>query len=253
MSDTEYFTSGTFYRELMIPVPGLLMSHADGAALFSISSLHPATTSRLKAYIYHRLCARVSSMTTAGETDVHQGLLSKAFPHRANALDREQLVIPSGWDTHGKIKILRNGFSPEDLIEAWSSIDVLSDKHHRSGPTPAGSSACQMYKQVIGDSEPGIKVSLAEAITPPSAIMGLSTNLAHSTRLLSLGSVTRESMRKTSRTSSGSTTMFCPERLRSVKQRKRQRGSKEAVVQQVQHRCKIKQRGSSRDSVAAVP
>ena len=41
------------------------------------------------------------------------------FPHRPNALDRDKIVIPAGWDSWGKIGILREGFEAARWGEAW--------------------------------------------------------------------------------------------------------------------------------------
>jgi dynein light intermediate chain 1, cytosolic len=41
------------------------------------------------------------------------------FTHPANALDRDRIVIPAGWDSWGKIKILRDEFEPARWADAW--------------------------------------------------------------------------------------------------------------------------------------
>jgi dynein light intermediate chain 1, cytosolic len=41
------------------------------------------------------------------------------FTHPANALDRDRIVIPAGWDSWGKIKILRDDFEPSKWSEGW--------------------------------------------------------------------------------------------------------------------------------------
>lgn len=41
------------------------------------------------------------------------------FTHPANALDRDRIVIPAGWDSWGKIKILRDEFEPVKWSDAW--------------------------------------------------------------------------------------------------------------------------------------
>jgi dynein light intermediate chain 1 len=41
------------------------------------------------------------------------------FTHSANALDRDRIVIPAGWDSWGKIKILRDEFEPSRWADSW--------------------------------------------------------------------------------------------------------------------------------------
>ncbi|KAJ9625773.1 hypothetical protein H2203_004535 [Taxawa tesnikishii (nom. ined.)] len=37
-----------------------------------------------------------------------------------NVVDRERVLVPPGWDSHGKIRVLREGFDVEGLSRAWS-------------------------------------------------------------------------------------------------------------------------------------
>jgi dynein light intermediate chain 1 len=32
-------------------------------------------------------------------------------------LDREAVVVPTGWDSWGKIKVLREGFEPQEMLD----------------------------------------------------------------------------------------------------------------------------------------
>lgn len=41
------------------------------------------------------------------------------FPHKPNTLDRDRIVIPAGWDSWGKISVLRDGFDAKAWGEAW--------------------------------------------------------------------------------------------------------------------------------------
>ena len=41
------------------------------------------------------------------------------FQHKPNALDRDKIVIPAGWDSWGKIRILRDGFDVEGVSRQW--------------------------------------------------------------------------------------------------------------------------------------
>ena len=39
--------------------------------------------------------------------------------HKPNTLDRDQIVVPAGWDSWGKISIMRDGFDAKMWGEAW--------------------------------------------------------------------------------------------------------------------------------------
>ena len=41
------------------------------------------------------------------------------FQHRTNTLDRDRIVVPAGWDSWGKITVLREGFDAKSWGEAW--------------------------------------------------------------------------------------------------------------------------------------
>lgn len=41
------------------------------------------------------------------------------FLHKPNTLDRDHIVIPAGWDSWGKISVLRDGFDAKAWGEAW--------------------------------------------------------------------------------------------------------------------------------------
>ncbi len=41
------------------------------------------------------------------------------FAHKPNTLDRDRIVVPAGWDSWGKIGVLRDGFDAKMWGEAW--------------------------------------------------------------------------------------------------------------------------------------
>lgn len=41
------------------------------------------------------------------------------FQNRTNTLDRDRIVVPAGWDSWGKIAVLREGFDAKSWGEAW--------------------------------------------------------------------------------------------------------------------------------------
>ena len=93
----------------------LAETSSDGASLHFVSQAIPATLARLRAYILHRLFTETQSSASASEAI----LRSYPFPHRANAIDRDSLLIPAGWDSYGKIKVLRDGFQPQRVAAGW--------------------------------------------------------------------------------------------------------------------------------------
>ena len=47
------------------------------------------------------------------------------FQHKTNTLDRDRIVVPAGWDSWGKIAVLREGFDAKSWGEAWErDVDV---------------------------------------------------------------------------------------------------------------------------------
>jgi hypothetical protein len=42
-----------------------------------------------------------------------------------NVIDRDHVFVPSGWDSWGKIRVLRDGFDVEGVCEGWS-VDIAS-------------------------------------------------------------------------------------------------------------------------------
>ncbi|EMC94088.1 hypothetical protein BAUCODRAFT_124818 [Baudoinia panamericana UAMH 10762] len=63
--------------------------------------------------------------------------LDLALKH--NVVDRMAIVVPSGWDSAGKIRLLSENFSPESVLEAWDQ-DLQHAQQQRvdhSKPQPA--------------------------------------------------------------------------------------------------------------------
>lgn len=99
---------------------------SDGASL-CYTSLHPESTSNLRSYLLHRLYAPVISGNNPVSTTTTPTLTATAtanssrfpFVRRANVLDRERLLVPTGWDSWGKIKVVREGFDPKQAGQQW--------------------------------------------------------------------------------------------------------------------------------------
>ena len=74
------------------------------------------------------------------------------FQHRTNTLDRDRVVVPAGWDSWGKIVVLREGFDAKSWGEAWER-DVDMDATDTVGTQGAKT----LYSSLVPDQ--GTKVS----------------------------------------------------------------------------------------------
>ncbi|ODN99291.1 hypothetical protein I350_07456 [Cryptococcus amylolentus CBS 6273] len=98
---------------------------AYGAALFYTAPTQPTTYALLKSYLLHRLYTvppPLNPPPTSPNTVSAPAIVgSTKFPfnHRANVLDRDAVMVPSGWDSWGKINVLRDGFDPALVEKGW--------------------------------------------------------------------------------------------------------------------------------------
>ncbi|PWN49968.1 DLIC-domain-containing protein [Violaceomyces palustris] len=109
-----------------------------GAALFFTDHSKSQSFDILRSYVLHRLFTPPSSQslqlgssstnTTAaggalgpGSTSVSTGSGTFPFPYRASTVDRDTLLVPSGWDSWGKIKALRDGFDCKGMAKGWEN------------------------------------------------------------------------------------------------------------------------------------
>lgn len=121
----------------------LLIIAKDGASLIYTSH---STSNPLQALIHSSLGI--------------QSLLKKQ-PLKPNVIDRDKVLVPSNWDSWGKIRVLRDGFNVEGLNRGWSS-DI-----HEAGQSIGGeeleleqslidaSSALRVYEETIPDPAAG--------------------------------------------------------------------------------------------------
>jgi hypothetical protein len=58
------------------------------------------------------------------------------FQHKPNTLDRDRIVVPAGWDSWGKISVLREGFDANFWGGAWEN-DLEEVDGQGSGETGA--------------------------------------------------------------------------------------------------------------------
>ncbi|KAF9356951.1 hypothetical protein BGX26_004492 [Mortierella sp. AD094] len=112
-----------------------------GASLFYTSIHHPHTYADLRQYLLHRL------LTPSTLNNPQQQPSSFPFRLRAQVVERDQVMVPAGWDSIGKIKVLRNGFDCEGVADGWE-LDARNDG---AQPAEAGavSGARQVYEEVI--------------------------------------------------------------------------------------------------------
>ncbi|KAL1407301.1 hypothetical protein Q8F55_006722 [Vanrija albida] len=85
---------------------------AYGAALFYTAPTQEGSYALLREYLFHRLYASPASETAPARFP---------FRHKANALDRDAVMVPAGWDSYGKINVLREGFDPARVARAWDA------------------------------------------------------------------------------------------------------------------------------------
>ncbi|CAO0801347.1 unnamed protein product [Mucor circinelloides] len=102
-----------------------------GAALFYTSTLQPYTFHNLRQYILHRL------LTTATK--------SYPFKLKAQVVERDSVLVPAGWDSWGKLRVLREGFDCEAVHQGWDSdMDAVTDRQQ------PGAHGCRgNYEEVI--------------------------------------------------------------------------------------------------------
>jgi dynein light intermediate chain 1 len=71
----------------------------------------------LRSYVLHRLFSPPPPATTRFP-----------FAARAEILERPTLLVPSGWDSWGKITAVKDGFDPGHIGEAW---DLALSRHRK--------------------------------------------------------------------------------------------------------------------------
>ena len=137
-----------------------LIGFVDGAALF-YTSQQPMTLVALRQYILHFLF-----MPPPPPADSPPLKYKFAFSQRPNTLDRDRILVPAGWDSWGKISVLRDGFDAARWGEAWER-DMESD-----GAVPGG--ARVMFALLVGEDE-STKVGYT-SLQPPTMAEEISRN-----------------------------------------------------------------------------
>lgn len=97
-----------------------------GASLF-YTTPQPTTLNVLRQYALHVLFVPPAP-SPDGALDGTTAPMRNPFPfaHKPNTLDRDRIVVPAGWDSWGKIAVLRDGFDAKAWGEAWEH-DLSSD------------------------------------------------------------------------------------------------------------------------------
>ncbi|QIW99902.1 hypothetical protein AMS68_005420 [Peltaster fructicola] len=96
----------------LIYAPSISSSHSTSSALTEIQKV---IFSSLNLDMF-ALTPRPTSSGGASQASKKEELLP-----RHNVVDRINIVIPRSWDSAGKVRLLSETFSPEDLITAWSN------------------------------------------------------------------------------------------------------------------------------------
>ncbi|KAF9431454.1 hypothetical protein BGZ76_000284 [Entomortierella beljakovae] len=110
-----------------------------GASLFYTSIHHPHTFADLRQYLLHRL------LTPSTLNNPQQQPSSFPFRLRAQVVERDQVMVPAGWDSIGKIKVLRSGFDCEGVASGWE-LDTKDDPAQHGGEVVG---TRQVYEEVI--------------------------------------------------------------------------------------------------------
>lgn len=108
----------------------LTSAYVDGASMIHTTTAHPDTFKLVRSQVLNLLYkipptpADDNANPDAATRKTSSRLAAKLehrfpFAHTAKPLDRDTLLIPVGWDTPNKIKILREGFNVQKIGSLW--------------------------------------------------------------------------------------------------------------------------------------
>jgi dynein light intermediate chain 1 len=122
--------------------------------LFYTAPTQPDTYSTLVQYLLHQLYTTPPPLNPTSDAPPPAVTTRFPFPYRANVLDRDALRIPAGWDSWGKISVLREGFDPARVGRAWDvSLARLKE------PNEEGEGVEELWEASIPITDRGPKVS----------------------------------------------------------------------------------------------
>ncbi|KAI8825183.1 dynein light intermediate chain-domain-containing protein [Fimicolochytrium jonesii] len=132
-----------------------------GASLFYTSTKRSDTLDNLRSYILHRLFYHPGPSsgpnnqlrpppTSVADTSVFQ------YTHRPQVVDRDTVAVPCGWDSWGKIRVLREGFDCAAIAEGESP--AVSPRGSGDGHIVPSSKSAEIYETVIPS--PSVQESL---------------------------------------------------------------------------------------------
>lgn len=118
----------------------------------------PATLQVLRQYTLHLLFIPPAPSPAGLSSADAPAPIKNPFPfsHKPNTLDRDRIVVPAGWDSWGKIAVLRDGFDAKVWGEAWEK-DLENDENV-IGDEPG---AKRLFSTLVPDQ--GIKVCISKS------------------------------------------------------------------------------------------
>ncbi|THH19895.1 hypothetical protein EW146_g1335 [Bondarzewia mesenterica] len=121
-----------------------------GASLF-YTTQQPATLQILRQYVLHLLFIPPAPSPGLSSPTEPVAPTRNPFPfqQKPNTLDRDRIVVPAGWDSWGKIAVLRDGFDAKGWGEAWErDLEATDNESHDEF------SARKMYISLVPDQGP---------------------------------------------------------------------------------------------------
>jgi dynein light intermediate chain 1, cytosolic len=85
-------------------------------------------------------------------------------------VDRDRVFVPYGWDSWGKIRVLREGFDVEGVCGGWS-VDIASVLS-KDTEKKEGGGALEVYEDTISDPK---RVPPPKTSPPPTSAVVLIT------------------------------------------------------------------------------
>jgi dynein light intermediate chain 1 len=130
-------------------------NESDGASLFYTATTQPDTYSTLTQYLLHQLYTTPPPLNPTTDAPPPAVPTRFPFPYRANVLDGDAVRIPAGWDSWGKISVLREGFDPARVGRAWDT----SLTRMKEGEGVDGEGVEELWEVAIPIPDRGPKVS----------------------------------------------------------------------------------------------